>query len=306
MTRYPPIKAAVEGMLRLGGPARVAAAFKRGRTLTLAYHNIVSDGAPPAGDRSLHLPRRQFAAQLDHLAGRVEVVPLERALAEPGGRPGRPRVVITFDDAYRGAVTAGVEELSRRGLPATIFVAPNFLGGRSFWWDALAPVTGEGLPEEFRARALLEFRGDDMAVRRSSAGGGSAVHEVPPEMVCASEEELRTALRHPGISLGSHSWSHPNLCCLNPDQLRDELVRPLQWLRSRFERTIPWLSYPYGLSSPAVEQAAAEAGYTAALRIEGGWLPRHSSNRFALPRLNLPSGLSFNGFALRVSGLFCR
>src|SRR5213079_1926770 len=66
------------------------------------------------------------------------VVPLEQLLAPaPPGR--RPRVAITFDDGYRGAVCIGVPELARRDVPATLFVVPGFVGKGPFWWDAVAP-----------------------------------------------------------------------------------------------------------------------------------------------------------------------
>jgi peptidoglycan/xylan/chitin deacetylase (PgdA/CDA1 family) len=124
------------------------------------------------------------------------------------------------------------------------------------------------------------------------------------EMVIAAEQELRDAAAVPGITFGSHSWSHPNLIALNPAEIHYELIEPLHWLRERFDNVVPWLAYPYGLSSEVVRQAAAAAGYMAALRVSGGWLPKEPLSRYALPRFNVPSGLSNDGFALRTAGLF--
>ena len=98
----------------------------RGKRLILAYHGIIPDGERPAGERALFVSQRDFATQLDALVTDADVAPLDR-LDEPGD--GRPRVSITFDDAYAGAVTAGVSELAKRGLPATIFVVPARLDG---------------------------------------------------------------------------------------------------------------------------------------------------------------------------------
>ena len=53
----------------------------------------------------------------------------------------------------------------------------------------------------------------------------------------------------------------------------------------------------------AVETAAQEAGYTAALALGGGWFLPTRVNRWAVPRENIPSGLSENGFVIRSSGL---
>ena len=69
-----------------------------------------------------------------------------------------------------------------------------------------------------------------------------------------------------------------------------------------------WLSYPYGLTSPTAAQAVERAGYVGAFLVEGGWLPRQQRfyHPFALPRLNVPAGLSVEGFQLRLSGLLKR
>jgi peptidoglycan/xylan/chitin deacetylase (PgdA/CDA1 family) len=114
-----------------------------------------------------------------------------------------------------------------------------------------------------------------------------------------------SAARYPGLNLGSHTWSHPNLTRLTDAELAEELTRPLGWLRERFPRVIPWLTYPYGLTDERVARATGRARYEAALRVDGGWFGP-SPARFSLPRFNVPAGLSSAGFRLRLAGLFCR
>lgn len=294
------LKMAVEQGLLRSGLAGLSSRRRRSDTLILAYHNIVPEGERVVGDRSLHLPRAAFAAQLDALMEIADVIPLEAALA--GGANGvRPRVAITFDDAYRGTVLTGVSELVKRRLPATIFVPPALLNDGVFWWDVLTPEGMPGLEAEVRDDALQRMAGKGAEIL--AAHGRSDTSHIPSHARGASESELRAAAAQPGITLASHSWSHPNLAALPAGELEDELVRPLRWMRERFTCVIPCISYPYGHSSPAVERAAADAGYTAALRIDGGWLREGGANRYAIPRLNIPSGLSDAGFRLRCSGL---
>ena len=299
------LKRATEVLLLRGGPASLARMLARGRPVVLAYHNIVPDNAPVGGERSLHLPLRQFREQLDLLCRSHEVVPLPALLDRPSsGR--RLRAAITFDDAYRGAVTVGVASLVERRLPATIFVAPAFVDGGAFWWDSLSdPKTG-AIPESVRCRALQDHCGMDHAVRQWARSEGFEFQMPPTHALGAGEAELQHAASAPGIVLASHAWSHPNLTRLGAADLEPELTRPLQWLRERFTNVIPWLTYPYGMSSPVVEQAAVSAGYRAALCLGGGWLPRRVRHLYALPRISLSAGLSAEGFALRMAGLMSR
>src|SRR5258705_8432751 len=107
----------------------------QGMRMILAYHGVIPEGQAPAGEQALFIAQRDFATHLDMLAAEADVAPLDR-IDEPGD--GRPRVAITFDDAYAGAVNEGVRELAKRNLPATIFVAPGRLNGHVFWGDALS------------------------------------------------------------------------------------------------------------------------------------------------------------------------
>jgi peptidoglycan/xylan/chitin deacetylase (PgdA/CDA1 family) len=298
------LKRLAEAALLYGGPAGLSRRRLGPRTLILAYHNILPDDARPGRDRSLHLSRREFAEQLDVIREHCEVIPLGQALAR--GNRDRPRIAITFDDAYHGAVSAGAAELVRRDLPATFFVAPGFLGGRSFWWDAIAVPGNSTLPDAARSHALDTCAGRDDQVREWARLQGWSMEEPDSASRCSTEQDLLIALDHPGITVGSHTWSHPNLARLAGTELEMELRRPLEWLRERFVRVLDWLSYPYGLATPNVETAVKHAGYAAAVLVSGGWMPEHTDNPYAIPRFNVPAGISLDGFRLRLAGLLCR
>jgi peptidoglycan/xylan/chitin deacetylase (PgdA/CDA1 family) len=297
------IKKRAEAALLKVGAARVAKLLSPRNVLILAYHNIVPDDAAPFGDRSLHLSLKNFCDQLDYLMRAARVVPLESVVhSRPGAE--RPRVAVTFDDAYQGAVTLGVQALLERGLPGTIFVAPAFLGGESYWWDELA--NGQGLSGVFRQRAIEDLFGQDDIIREWTNREGLR-RRVPPRYGrTATMEELRAAAANTDIAVASHSWSHPNLTKVSTADVRGELVRPLEWLAANFGSFSTWLAYPYGLASPTVERAAEEAGYQAAVRVDGGWIQGLPESLFSLPRLNVPAGLSLNGFKLRLAGILCR
>jgi peptidoglycan/xylan/chitin deacetylase (PgdA/CDA1 family) len=297
-------KSLLETALVSLGPAALSRRAFRRRSLVLAYHNILPSGEEPGADRSLHLPEAAFREQLDALEKHCDVVPLAELLeADDSTDRRRSRVAITFDDAYRGAVTTGLGELRRRGMPATLFVTPGALGGEGFWWDRVRTAGGAALGDGFRQEALERGRGLGEEVQAMATAAGLAFATVPPHARAVSEDELTAAAGWDGLHLGAHTWRHPNLTRLAGEELRDELGRPLAWLKARFPRAEPWLAYPYGLSNASVEAAAARAGYTTGLLVEGGWLPPGAAGAYRVPRLNVPAGLSQRGFIARISGL---
>jgi peptidoglycan/xylan/chitin deacetylase (PgdA/CDA1 family) len=272
----------------------------RGKCLIIAYHGIIPEGESPAGEPALFVPQRDFARQLDVLAAEADVVPLNR-IDEPGD--GRPRVAITIDDAYRGAVNEGVRELAARSLPATIFVAPGRLNNHVFWWDALLYRSAE-LDGQVRDYALHKLGGADERVRAWAAQQGIPAHdELPAYAQSATNAELAAALKFPGITLGSHTWSHPNLASLGILDVVTEVRRSRDWLRKEFgEKVIDWLAYPYGLESVDARVAAADASYAGAVGMGGGWHRAADVSPFARPRFSIGSGLSVNGLRARLQG----
>lgn len=272
----------------------------RGKRLILAYHGIIPRGQAPAGERALFVAQRDFAAHLDVLAAVADVAPLDQ-IDEPGD--GRPRVAITFDDAYSGAVSEGVEELVKRSLPATIFIAPGCLNGHVFWWDALSH-RNEALEETVRHYALYQLAGADEQVRAWATEAALPVSDALPAYAhAATRAELAAALAFPGITVGSHTWSHRNLAALAESDVVAEVRHSREWLRDEFgDKALDWLAYPYGLNSGMARHAVAEASYAGALTIGGGWHRPTDVSPFARPRFSIGSRLSVAGLRARLNG----
>lgn len=298
------MKRGSEKILHGLGARRFALRRNAPLTVVLAYHNVVPEGERRCGDLSLHIGQRRFAEHLDRLTETHDVVPLDEAFQPRPGGHARPRAVVTFDDAYLGAVTAGLDELRARGLPATIFVCPGLLGSEGFWWDRLAPG-GRPLSEAVRAHALEELAGRQEDVLSWAAAEGLPIAELPAHARPASADVLAAATARGDVSLGSHTWGHPNVTRIPPGALRDEIARTARWLADSSAPVVGWLAFPYGIHDPA-SVAEAEDACEGAFRIDGGLAERRGrwpADRFRTPRINVPAGLSADGLALRVAGI---
>jgi peptidoglycan/xylan/chitin deacetylase (PgdA/CDA1 family)/glycosyltransferase involved in cell wall biosynthesis len=88
------------------------------RLTVLTYHAVSDDGT------QVDVTPAAFAAQLDYLADRFDIVDLDAALAYVRGtrRLQRPTVAITFDDGYADLLTIAGPLLAERGFPAAVFV----------------------------------------------------------------------------------------------------------------------------------------------------------------------------------------
>lgn len=305
------VKPLAEKGLVFSGLPRAARTLNSDTTAILVYHNVIPANASAVGDSSLHLARGRFAAELDLLTETHRVVSLDEFTE---GRPtaaagSRPKALVTFDDAYRGALTIGLEELGRRGLPCTIFVAPERLGDQSLWWDELAEAVGPA-HSRYRSEVLRACEGRGESARQWLRQQGLECPTLPDYARTVAVGELAQSVAPTRVTIGSHTWSHPhlpNLALSSTKALEEELVKSRDWLAEHFPETFrPWLAYPYGAATKAVYEKAEEYHYEHAVVTKGGLCgPDVLEDRpFTIPRINIAAGLSIRGFQLRTAGLF--
>jgi peptidoglycan/xylan/chitin deacetylase (PgdA/CDA1 family) len=265
-----------------------------GDRLILAYHNIVPAGWAPCGDRSLHLPIDKFEAQLRMIRNEAEIVPLKELLTTDA--PDDRRVAITFDDAYSSALRLGVQACASASAPCTVFVAPGLLDTVPVW-DRAADA-GMWTSRD-RERFLWEARGSaDHSMLSSLASGSSS----DPNLRIATEDELRSAVAHAGVTLGNHTMSHANLGALTTKLACEELSAADAWIKAfAREQMTPVVAYPFGIPPQDPSSAIPVCCGNLGLKVMGGWFSA-LPNPLELPRWNVAAGVSMAGFAVRLRG----
>lgn len=154
----------------------------------------------------------------------------------------RPGVLLTFDDGMANNYTYALPILEQHEVPAIFFVATQHVLDPGNWlpytrrkahaqWDNL-----EDVPQEW-ARELF----DGM-----------------------SREQVAACARHPLITVGSHTISHPFLTRCDAARLERELVGSRQQLESITGQVVDLFAYPTGDYDRRVAEAVRAAGYRAA------------------------------------------
>jgi peptidoglycan/xylan/chitin deacetylase (PgdA/CDA1 family) len=200
--------------------------------VAILFYHRVSDTHP----NDWTMGTRDFSLQLDWLQANFDIVTLEEAqrrIVAPLND--RPTVAITFDDGYAENVRTAIPELLRRNLPATYFVATDFMR------------SGAPFPHDVARGVPLE-----------------------PNTI----EDLRQ-FAAAGIELGAHTRSHANLAAIDDiDQLRDEIVGSAQQLEQWCRVPIRYFSFPYGLPLNTSQKAVdviREAGFAGFCTAYNAW-----------------------------------
>ena len=266
----------------------------------LAYHDIRDQ------DR--------FAAQLDHLSRAASPVSLDEVVraAEGGGGLPRRAVLVTFDDGHRDVFDVAMPMLRERGIPATAFAVAGLIGTDApHWWTEVKELVRAG----GAAPAVADLQPDD-AVR--------ALKRVPNDVRVRSIEELRRTASRPaspvdqltgqelarleseGISIGSHSLTHPCLSTCDTETIRIEVERSHAILAGALGHEIASFAYPDGDRDARVSDAVRKAGHRVAFLFDHRLSPPRPLDRFHISRLRVDGDATFDRFRIILSGLHPR
>lgn len=175
----------------------------------LTYHSIDPSGS------AISVAPGEFAEHVDWLeSGRVRVVPLTEILAVPESEDA---VAVTFDDALESFGTVAAPLLLRAGLPVTVFVVSDRVGGTNRW----------GHPSD----------------------------GVVPGFGLLGWDELKS-LADEGVELGAHTRTHPDLTRIDGRRIDDEIEGSARRIQEETGRRPRSFAYPFGFHSEPSVQAA--------------------------------------------------
>ncbi len=169
---------------------------------------------------------------------------------------GKRLVIWTFDDAYENVYRHGFPVLASMGIPATLYVPVDFVGGTNRF-----DQVGDRMP--WRTERIMAW--DQIA-------------------------ELARA----GWSVQSHGCSHAPFGRLEPTQIADEVRRSKADIENRLGLPVTSLAYPYGDVPPGelldIDALLLHHGYASAVLAWGGATAVPSRNHYRLPRIILTGG----------------
>ncbi len=177
----------------------------------LTYHSVDDS------DSVISISEREFADHVRFLSsGRVRVMPLSELLESPDTADA---VALTFDDGFANFATAAWPLLRDAGLPATVYVVSEHVGGTNLWGGRPEP----GIPR----LSLMDW-------------------------------DALARLAEEGLELGGHGGSHCSLEGLAAAALRAEVEAATQRIREETGQEAWSFAYPYGDHDDAAASAVGQ------------------------------------------------
>lgn len=303
----------------------------RGRVVILTYHRVVSDRMVRDEhiQAGMYVRGQSFETHITYLRKRFTIISLDELLdLWQTNRLKRDRsyCVITFDDGWKDNYQFAFPLLMKYRIPATIFLATDFIGTAQWFWPDLMmllleksaqPTTGAA-----DRKAVSTILAETIGVTLSAADGifrrdesgdpihpdtivelckrvkGDSIHKIIDRLSCALHMDLPThrvllnwdevrEMAGKGVTFGSHSSSHRIMTHIPLSDVKTELIDSRERMLEQGIKPVPVFCYPNGNFDRDIQELVRETGYLAAVGCEVGLEGERPSDLFALKRVCL-------------------
>lgn len=250
-------------------PAKLGLPFLHGFQI-LVYHRVQPTLEPLV---MAPIATTQFDAQMKMIAKYFRPISLTQLISElESGIYIKGTVCVTFDDGYADNYQYALPILQNYKVPATVFVATDFVGTNKLLWydrvlDAFKRTQKKSLEIEFAGLAgipLVDLQTrNELAFQMLGALKKLAPIErdkiidalfVKAEVAEDSKSKIRQMLSWDevrelytqGIEIGAHTCSHPILTLLSQAEIESEVFRSKQMIENELQASIKLFAYPNG------------------------------------------------------------
>jgi peptidoglycan/xylan/chitin deacetylase (PgdA/CDA1 family) len=303
----------------LGIPAVVRFFHRHSLTIVL-YHGVApQENIGIFNYRGKFIAPKSFEEHLAYINTRYHVLALEDALErmQHGTLPPYA-LAITFDDGYKNFADFAHPILSRYEMPATMFLASEFVLRKTpLWVDRLEYSIGssagsyeERTRTDERERARLKTLPTQESVadlaRFEKKLGTSFIDFSGDRAVFAplTLESIHSLARE-RVTFGAHTRTHPILSCSLPEEQQSEIIGSRQDLEHAGIRVSNVFAYPNGQKGDwdtHTMHALKDAHMTHALTTLEGF-NTNDTNPYELRRIVLDGTDDFATFANVLSGV---
>lgn len=273
---------------------------------TLIFHRVLDEQDPMNPDEPTAAWFRRLVAML---STHYEPISLNEALRRANADELKGNTLsITFDDGYADNYTMALPILQEFNVPATFFVASDYVDGGRMWNDSIIEVFRQ-LDDGRHAVDLDDT--DHVAIhdwqsrRQAAEKTISAWKHLPPDErqarvdalstrtgslpsdLMMTTAQLRDMAASKGVTIGGHTRTHPILTKIDNNEARGEIAGGKRDLEACIQKAITLFAYPNGKFGRDFDEThaaiAREEGFQAAVATDWG-VTSASSDRFKLPR----------------------
>ena len=195
--------------------------------------------------------------------------------------PAKRLAFISFDDGNKEFLDL-LPTIEKYKVPVTVFVPTNPVKEGNYWWDYAGKHEQSkysGLPtiESFKLLPVQEFDLKLDVLRE----------HLKLERSCMTVSQLKELAKHPYITIGAHTVSHPILKNCDAVRQAKELAEGQMQLNEWLQQYTVYLAYPNGDYNEQTLELADKYGYRLGFTTKPGQINTATVSRLEIPRYSV-------------------
>ena len=297
--------------------------------IILAYHRVY-----PKKDNLFvpYVSPEEFENQIKYLQKYFKIFSLEELVnflknSKIYNEEYKNIAVITFDDGYKDNYIYAYPVLKSNRIPATIFLATNYIGkDKLFWWDKVGYIIYNTKKDKINIPNIGEYLFNNNKEKRNCIFilleklkkfpnklknkyifilqniCNVTIPSGLGEKMVLSWDEIHE-MNDNRIYFGAHTKTHPILTNENLKEAEKEIVDSKKIIEDHLKIKIRSFSYPNGSFNNEIIKLVKNNGFDCAVSTNQSLINKYDINDiYNLPRIRVSS--SFSKFKIKTSGIF--